>query len=122
MGLDIRPGDARWSYGGFAEFRRNLATEDGIELDRMVGFGGDQPWETSNGQHITTLAPLLNHSDCDGYLHASECEEVLPRLRLIIERWSLERDPVKQYDVQQGRELITAMEHSVEHGCAVVFQ
>lgn len=122
MGLDIRPGHACWSYSGFNMFRRALAAEEGIDLNQMVGFGGERPWETSHGEHITPLAPLLNHSDCDGYLEGYECEEVLPRLKLILDRWAAadnwaERD----YDIQQGYELCESMQHSIDHGCAVVF-
>lgn len=123
MGLAIRPGGASWSYSGFNLFRRELAREEGLTLSEMVGFGGEREWHTSAGDDITPLRPLLNHSDCDGYLDSYECEQVLPRLRTIIDRWDADTsiNPGRDYDVQQARELIAAMEHSVDHGCAVVF-
>jgi hypothetical protein len=124
MGIDIRPGRASWSYSGFMEFREKLAAAEGLNLREMQGFTtGGKPWEFSNGQHVTPLAPLLSHSDCDGYLDAHECEEVLPRLRQIVDGWAGQSgfDPVRDYDVHQARELIGAMEHSVEHRCSVVF-
>lgn len=85
MGLDISPasGDgptAHWSYGGFHDLRCWLAQQDGIDLPAMAGFTDHGlPWE-----NVTTdLAPLLNHSDCDGELTAEECMQVLPRLKEI---------------------------------------
>ena len=121
MGVSIYPGRASWSYSGFANFRRALAGEEGINLAEMTGFGGTREWETSSGQHITPLAPLLNHSDCDGYLHGYECEEVIPRLETILSKWARDADPETQYNVQHGLALLAGMKHSVEHGCAVVF-
>jgi hypothetical protein len=126
MGLSIHPGGAAWSYSGFASFRRRLAADEGIELQRMVGFGaGEQPWTTSNGYEITVLAPLLNHSDCDGYLDRYECEQMLPRLRSICGNWTARArekyDPELEYDLAQFRALIDGMEHSATFGCSVVF-
>src|SRR5690606_29767440 len=83
MGLTIYPGGASWSYGGFARFRERLATEEGIDLREMRGFGGSREWLTPNGVPITPLEPLLNHSDCDGHMESHECELVVPRLTAI---------------------------------------
>lgn len=121
MGLDIRPGKAAWSYGGFARFRERLAHSEGFDLREMRGFGGERDWETESGQHITPLAPLLNHSDADGYLHAWEAEEILLRLPAVLDSWEADADPAVQYDVEHGRHLVEALRHCVEHRCAVVF-
>lgn len=127
MGLDIRPGSASWSYSGFHEFRVRLAREEGFELDAMQGFGsawrGQEPGTRSWDEIDSPLVPLLNHSDRDGYLDRYECEEMLPRLREIADKWATEQfaDPVLRYDVAQLRDLISGMEHSVLHGCSVVF-
>lgn len=121
MGLDIRPGDASWSYRGFHEFRKRLAAAEGFDLDMMRGFGGSREWETTNGDHFTPLAPLLHHSDCDGYLESEECEQALPRLVAILGTWADHPDAAVRYDVEQGWRLVAAMEHSIEHGCAVRF-
>lgn len=122
MGLAIRPGNARWSYSGFNAFRHALAAEEGIDLDQMDGFGGTRSWRTDNGQEVTPLTPLLYHSDCDGYLDSGECEQVLPRLKLILDRWAATPNWIEHdYDIRHGYELCEAMQHSIVHGCAVVF-
>jgi hypothetical protein len=116
MGLRIEPGGASWSYRGFHAFRRRLAEAEGFDLDQMEGFGGDRTWNTTAGDSVTPLEPLLYHSDCDGYLDSWDCEQVLPRLRAIVASW-----PTSDYYRQQGELLIVGMEHTVEHGCAVSF-
>ena len=122
MGLVIEPGGAQWSYSGFGAFRRALAAEEGVDLAQMVGFGGEREWRTSTDQNITPLAPLLNHSDCDGYLHYWECEEVLPRLELIIGRWEhMSYEPNRAHHIEQAQLLAEGMRHSLEHRCALVF-
>lgn len=116
MGVRFHPGDASWSYGGFADFRRRLASAEGINLLHMQGFGGHEPWELPNGTPRTALAPFLNHSDCEGYLDGYDCASVWPRLHEIIGGW-----PADEYDSRNGYELIKAMRHCAEHGCALVF-
>jgi hypothetical protein len=83
MGVYFSHGNARWSYGGFNDFRKKLALEIGIDLDKMIGFGGYTSWDTVD-DHIV---PLLNHSDCDGDLTPEECRLVAPRLRQLITMW-----------------------------------
>ena len=118
MGLDISPGDASWSYHGFGRFRERLAKAEGLVLSDMEGFGGtaeegrQKPWDGVD----SPLVPLLNHSDCDGYLHGYECEQVIPRLREIVSQW-----PESDYDRRNAEALIEGMEHCVQHGCALVF-
>ncbi|TMS00140.1 hypothetical protein [Nonomuraea basaltis] len=120
MGVSMYPGRASWSYSGFGSFRDRLAQAEGFDLREMAGFAPfdapedwtGKPWDTVH----TTLEPLLNHSDCDGYLDAYECEQVIPRLRQIIATW-----PESDYDRQHGEALIKGMEHCVEHGCSMRF-
>lgn len=115
MGLDLellrddRALHARWSYGGFAAFRKRLAAEAGITLSAMVGFGGDKPWATFSEDGIV---PLLNHSDCDGYLYYSDCDQILPRLRELTATWDAD-----DYDRQQADNL-AAMLAEVVNGDA----
>ena len=116
MGLDIRPGGASWSYRGFMNFRRNLAAEDGIDLDTMNGFGGNKSWDTVT----SALEPLLDHSDCDGYIDSYDCETMIPRLRRVSQQWH-GNDAIRDYDVFQLDKLIAGMEHCAEHGCALRF-
>lgn len=87
MGLDISHGAASWGYIGFNEFRRGLARHEGIDLDKMTGFGhiygtpGTRSWDDVS----TPLKPLLDHADDSGELTSEECRQVAPRLREVIE-------------------------------------
>jgi hypothetical protein len=87
MGLNFREStnysDAAWSYSGFGEFRRKLAKEIGIDLDKMIGFGGKTKWNTVNNP----IKYLLNHSDCDGHITALRCSLIAPRLKELIDKW-----------------------------------
>jgi len=120
MGLGISPGGASWSYHGFGRFRERLAEAEGFNLREMRGFkpfDAPETWVGKSWDDVETpLKPLLNHSDCDGYLDDYECEEVLPRLREITVGW-----PRDDYDRRQVQALIEGMEHCIEHGCALVF-
>ena len=117
MGVDIFPSGAQWSYMGFAAFRKKLAQADGIDLKQMYGYvANGKSWTGFDGENITPLAPLLNHSDCDGFLQPYECEEVLPRLNQIISTW-----PDTDLDKSSAQLLIEGMEHCVEHRCAMRF-
>lgn len=105
MGLSI--GETHWAYGGFADFRRRLAFEEGINLDDMAGYerevfpGGGEwvgkslPWLNDAGEPITVLEPLLNHSDCGGELAWYECLQVVDRLEEIVQGW--EMDSLNKY-------------------------
>jgi hypothetical protein len=138
MGLDISPGGAHWAYSGFHRFRERLAAEEGLVLGQMEGYwlppdsemaylsdrdfqGPARPWQ-EDGEYITPLGPLLDHSDCDGVLLPYECETVLPRLREIVEKWdAADQHNDTDHDVSRAFRLIEGMEHCVEHGCAMVF-
>ncbi|MCL1700756.1 hypothetical protein [Lysinibacillus sp. Bpr_S20] len=80
MGLDFSHGEAHWSYGGFNNFRRRLASKIGMNLDGMVGFGGNIPFHI----YQDNIIPLLNHSDCEDELTIEECKQVAPRLRELV--------------------------------------
>lgn len=121
MGLDIHPGGASWSYGGFARFRESLADEEGFSLDSMEGYTEDG---ISWGAFPTTLTALLHHSDCDGYLEPWECSDMIDRLRAIHDSWlyaSSPADSVGNYDTENLGHLISGMEHCIEHGCTMRF-
>lgn len=124
MGLNISPDGGSWSYSGFQQFRLALAAEEGIRLDDMLGFGGSGEWSTDGGELITPLAPLLHHSDCDGVLEPDEAAMILRRLPAILDRWNqldTEAGFERAYDVEQGRRLVAALQHAVEHRSVVVF-
>ena len=105
MGLDFNHCEARWAYSGFAHFRRKLAKEIGMDLDKMEGFGGDIPFSN----YEDDILPLLDHSDCDGELTVEECKRVAPRLRQLVSTW--END---DYDKIKALDLVSGMEYAVE--------
>lgn len=143
MGLDIWPkgrydeeGDvlladapaAQWSYSGFHRFRKLLASEEGFALETMAGFtdimaddgGTGRAWDTVT----TTLAPLLNHSDCDGELTPDECAGILPRLKEIRLTWDQQATDdwdadggVGRWDVQKLDALIEVVTY-----CAATYR
>lgn len=114
MGLDISPGNARWSYHGFDAFRQRLARQEGIDLERLwderpLEHGGNWfiPWR----QEEDPLLLLLNHSDCDGGLTASECLWLLPRLVQTVRGW-----PLEDYDREQAFRLAAGCLECVRTG------
>lgn len=69
MGLDTSHDVWHGSYSTFNTFRRAIAQASGIDLDSMIGFGGDTPWP----EPPRPIDALLNHSDCDGEILAADC-------------------------------------------------
>ena len=123
MGLDfgiqrLELTEAHWSYGGFNEFRRRLAREIDVDLDRMVGFGiregrhGDRRWSSVNDP----IVPLLDHADCEGDLDADDCAKVGPRLRELVAKW-----PADDYDRIHAELLADAMEECATTEGTLVF-
>lgn len=112
MGLAFRQSNANWSYSGFNAFRCRLAAEIGINLREMAGFGPpERPWhKITDG-----IAPLLNHSDCEGELTPEECKRVAPRLRELVADWP------DDHDKQNALELADDMEATAAKGEALVF-
>lgn len=114
MGIDFSHGGAQWSYGGFARFRKTIATHEGIDLAKMQGFGGSRHWDSV----ATPLRPLLDHSDCDGELSPAECREVAPALRRIVEAiWAEDT-----YDRHSGLALAAGMEQAAAADEPLEFQ
>jgi len=100
MGLDFNYSNAGWSYSGFNNFRRKLAKEIGVDLDKMIGFGGKIEWDTVKDP----IKYLLNHSDCDGHLTPLRCKRVAPRLIELVSKW----DNI-DYDKKTALELAEGM-------------
>ena len=90
MGLDTTHNAWHGPYSSFAKWRIWLASKIGLDLDTMVGFGGDVEWSDTLKAH--PLYPLLNHSDCDGELSPSECKLIAEGLGVIIRDHSDESD------------------------------
>jgi hypothetical protein len=113
MGIDIYPGGAHWSYSGFHAFRKALAQEVGIDLDEMVGFGGETPWPNSKKEPIVHL---LNHSDCDGKMTPKQCRACAPRLRELISKWD-----IADYSTSSALKLVGGMEVAAKNDEPLVF-
>jgi hypothetical protein len=99
MGLDTTHDCWHGAYSSFNKFRRFLASQIGVDLDKCEGYGGDI--EFSSIDH--DIVPLLDHSDCDGILTSSECGQIYNGLNDISEKLYIEinhkgnTDPELQY-------------------------
>jgi hypothetical protein len=84
MGVGFSHGGASMGYGQFGVLRRCVALYEGIDLDRMYGYGGSIPWHTID----TPVRDFLDHDDDRGHLTAGQCAVIEPRLRHIVnELW-----------------------------------
>jgi len=120
MGLRFSHADAYFSFTTFHEFRRRLAQLAGINLEEMQGYTdppeAGKPWSEVDDP----IVYLLDHSDCDGEISPEECEELAPRLRELLDKWSDESDDGYAYFQVNGRQLADglaicpAMNHSLQ--------
>ncbi|MGY0466757.1 hypothetical protein ACW14Y_41855 [Kitasatospora sp. cg17-2] len=125
VGLVLFPGDDNtdspdicWSYTGFGMFRKWLADIEGITLDGMHGFGGTRAWRDVS----TTLAPLLDHSDCDGPdLTPAQCAAILPRLNEIAAMAHDPGDPIWQRRIEDVRQLVVVLQVCIEKDVDLLF-
>lgn len=113
MGLDFRGAEARWSYSGFNRFRERLVAEAGFAgtLDKLFNEHAIPKGLDKDG-----IWPLINHSDCDGYLTVEEMRLVEPRLRELVSGWS-----DNDYDRLHGLLLADGMVECIEAGVALEF-
>jgi hypothetical protein len=112
MGLEFEQADASWSYSGFSSFRYRLAEKIGMDLDEMEGFYGKRPFS----DYDDPIIPLLDHSDCEGFISVEDCKRVAPRLRELIGDWD-END----YDRQQAEMLANGMDDCVKDNTPLEF-
>ena len=82
MGLDTSHGCWHGAYSEFHRWRKQLASQIGINLDDMQGFGGSgKPWPSADQE---PLVHLLNHSDCDGVIAHEHCLAIADRLTALL--------------------------------------
>lgn len=142
MGIDFSHCEAHWSYSGFGHFRKMVAETAGIKLSDMYGFIWKKaednlierfgkpdyeqidaevkrledegfkgiPWSEVDDP----IAPLLNHSDCEGHLSSEECRQIAPRLREIMACWDSRNEWIK-WEIDNGVELCKGMELAAEN-------
>jgi len=72
-----------------------------MDLDDMVGFGGNIPFHI----YQDDIVPLLDHSDCEGELTPEECKQVASRLRELVSSWKDDYDKLRVLDFADGMEL-----------------
>lgn len=85
MGLDTTHDCWHGPYGSFMRWRRELAEVAGYgDLDSFWKRRGE-PWPAED-----PLILLLDHSDCDGYIHHALCEPIADRLDEMIPHLSPE--------------------------------
>lgn len=80
-GLDTSHGCWHGAYSAFGRWRKQLASQIGISLDEMQGFGGSRSWPSPDTE---PLVHLLNHSDCDGQIESQHCAAIADRLAALI--------------------------------------
>ncbi|MEU6080007.1 hypothetical protein [Streptomyces sp. NPDC047108] len=115
---DINSPDVSWAYTEFADFRRLIASEEGIPLDRMQGFGGSGSW----GEVRSPLLPFLDHPDNEGEIAYRECRAMLPRLRDIVAHWEgLGASAVSPGCVDKARSLVSVLEVCVREKASLLF-
>lgn len=86
MGLDMKTESMCLrigSYGSFGNYRRNLFKF--LYKDELYDYEGFSIGRSSKKKKFSALKvdkalPLINHSDCDGYLQPDECSSCLPHL------------------------------------------
>jgi len=83
MGLNTTHGCFDGPYSYFNSFRKWVANEIDINLDRMDGFcfGNGISWDVVNHP----IKPLLDHSDCDGELSPEECRSIVEGGQMILD-------------------------------------
>ena len=144
MGLDFSPCETHWGYIGFNWFRVKLAAEAGIALNCMQGFAGGPTGKSFDSLSLfgktdeagqlpgydkyvgnqpviawdkvkDDIAPLLNHSNCDGILTPEECRKVAPRLRELVKEWpDDDRDKINALLLAEGMELAAKNNENLE--------
>ena len=86
MGLEFKSKscecDVRWSYCGFSELRRSIATFFSIDLDKMDGFNEENDYKGISWSIVKNpIKYFLNHSDCDGIIPPNRLRKIIPELK-----------------------------------------
>ncbi len=109
MGLDTSHNAWHGPYSSFMRFRELLAKQIGFNLREMEGFSdtthtihGTKKWADlpADDLHI-----LLDHSDCDGEISASDCLKIAVRLEEVAQ-YAQETMPNNSEGAEQQSELI----------------
>jgi hypothetical protein len=85
MGLDTTHDCWHGAYSAFHSFRQALASLVGIQLDQMVGFGGQTSWPDKASE---PLVILLDHSDAEDEIAVEDLRPLAKRLRELSGQYS----------------------------------
>ena len=105
------------SYSGFHTWRKILASKVGVNLEEMIGFGGNKKWTKKE-----PFYELLNHSDCDGFLTVNQCSNLVKDFHTLPETKSTLSDAEQEWFLQKLKDWQNAVQHSVENKCKILFQ
>jgi hypothetical protein len=97
-------------------FRRALAREIGMDLDKMEGWvegGGGLPWDNV----VDPIKDLLDHSDCDGHLTPKQCRVIAPRLRKLTAHWQPGPDKSKSGSMATGMDQAAKKKQNFKFQC-----
>lgn len=103
MVLKFSFGKAEFTTAEFYKFRSMICDSAGIEMIKMVAFGGTIKWDKKD-----PLTALLYHSDHDGSLTKEQCTKIIPVLKTMITKW----EKGNQYR-EKGLQLVKGMEAAV---------
>lgn len=108
MGLDTSHDAWHGPYSSFNRWRKDIASQIGIDLDKMYGFGGEIAWP----EH--PLTPLLYHSDCDGDINWKDCEAIADALEAVLpkitDQWHIEHTK----DFIEGARLAHSLKENID--------
>jgi len=102
MGLDTSYGAWHGPYSSFNKWRTWLAEFAGFPLREMYGFDGAKEW--TKDMQKQDYYPLLNHSDCDGWLTVDDCKKTVSFLDKIIKKEVGEEEEYYQKKAVQFRD------------------
>lgn len=120
MGLNFKNSKANWSYSGFNEFRRAIASDLGFNLNSKIGFSGEEDWSDVPAE----WEPFLNHSDCEGKLSVKEQEKLIPAMLKLLDTWkdaNYFSEYTKHHGYINGLYLCDTMKKNIQRGRSLVF-
>ena len=98
MGLNTSHGAYDGSYGGFHNFRVELARVAGLPpLESMEYYGGNIPWSSLEE---TPLMILLLHSDSDGEISWGDCKLLADYLTTLLDKFENVPEEYYHYSYQ----------------------
>ena len=110
MGLNISPGDVRFSYSGYVNFRIRLCEASGLgdRFKRVADYRNDEEVEWPDNDPI--MVGFLMHSDIDGLFDWKDCKDIADRIEKCLPE-------LKKTDEEYG--FTGQMEQFAQHAKAI---